>query len=417
MKGLFAAVAIIAVAALTISCSTKQQAAAEKPAEVKGAKVERVAASSIDDYYEAVGTVRSKTMSVLSAKIMGRVIAVHAREGDRVRAGQLLIEIDSSDATAMLDKAQAGEREATHALEEIERTIHATESSKEAAEANLTLATATFNRYKALLERRSVSRQEFDEVQARKQVAETEVERADRMLQSLEARRSQALAKIAQAKADVANAKVYVGYAKITSPINGIVTSKQTDVGHMATPGAPLMTIEDGASYRLEASVEESLLPKIRVGTKARVLIDALGPSEFSGAVSEIVPAADSASRSYTVRIDVEGSQSLWSGLYGKARFIMGQKQALTIPRQAIVERGQLVGVFVVDESNIARLRLIKTGKQYGERVEILSGLSEGERILIDHVESVSDGSLVQQAAGTQKEKKILYDTRLSISA
>ncbi len=101
-------------------------------------------------------------------------------------------------------------------------------------------------------------------------------------------------------------------------------------------------------------------------------------------------------SRSYTVKIDLPTRQPLRSGLYGTARLTSGQKQAIVIPQQAVAQRGQLAGVFVVDDASIARLRLIKTGKSYGESVEALSGLSNGERIVVDGVANVKDGVKVQ---------------------
>jgi membrane fusion protein, multidrug efflux system len=388
--------ALMLLAALTSSCSKKPEAATAKLPLVKDVKIEKVASATIDDFYEATGTVRSKTTSIVSSRIIGSIIAVRVHEGERVRAGQVLIEIDKRDADAQLQKAQAGMREASNALEEIERNIGAAQSAKAAAEANQALAASTFNRYRVLFERRSVSPQEFDEVQAKHRVADAEAERANRMLSSLASRKNQVLAKIDQAKADVASAQVYAGYARVTSPINGIVTAKHVDTGTMATPGAPLITIEDDSQYRLEAAVEESRIGHIQANDRVQVRIDALGGLELTGRVSEIVPTADPASRSHTVKIDLPAQPSLRSGSYGRASFAAGQTQAITIPLRAVIERGQLVSVFVVDDSGAARVRFIKTGKPYGDRVEVLSGLSDGELIVVDGVAGVSDGSRVQ---------------------
>ena len=387
---------LILLAALAVSCGRTPDAATAKLPPVKDVKIEKVAAATIDDLYEATGTVRSKTNSIVSSRIMGSIIAVLVHEGERVRAGQTLVEIDSRDADAQLQKAQAGMREAGDALEEIERNINAAQSAKAGAEANQALAASTFNRYKALFERRSVSPQEFDEVQAKHRVADAEAERASRMLLSLAARKNQVLAKMDQAKADVAGARISVSYARVASPIKGIVTAKHVDAGGMAAPGAPLVTIEDDSRYRLEADVEASRIGNIQTNDQVQVRIDALGGLELTGRVSEIVPTADPASRSHTVKIDLPALPSLRSGSYGRASFAAGQRQAITVPLKAVIERGQLVSVFVVDDSGTARVRLIKTGKSYGDRVEVLTGLSEGERIVVDHIEAVSDGSRVE---------------------
>ena len=309
----------------------------------------------------------------LSSKAMGNILAIHVREGDRVRTGQLLIEIDDRDTKAQLQKAQAGLREVQAAEEEIEQTIRAAESARDAAEAGRSLALATFTRYKSLLDEKSVSRQEFDEVQAKLKVAEAEVDRASRMLQALLAKKNQVHAKQEQVRADITSAQVYVGYGRILSPMDGIVISKQAETGLLAAPGVSLLTIEDNSRYRLEVSVEDSMLRKIRLGTPVQISIDALGPQELSSRVSEIVPASDPGSRSLHGEdrsfVKRESRSCLRSGLYGKARFSIGQKQAIQVPQKAILQRGQLVGVFIVDPSNVVRLRLIQTGKTYGDRI------------------------------------------------
>jgi len=385
------------------ACGKKEEKPPEKVVVVTGVRVETVKASTQEDVYEAVATVRSKTTSVLSSRIMGTIVAIHVKEGDRVQAGQLLVEIDNRDAAAQLKKAQAGLREAEEMLQETERMIQANESAKTAAEAEQSLAASTFNRYQALLERKSVSQQEFDEAQARYRGKTAEVERTKEMVRSMQARREQVLARIDQAKAEISQAQIFVGYGRIQSPLQGIVTQKQAELGVLAVPGTPLLTLEDNARYRLEAAVEESRLGKIRLGDSVRVSFDALGDQEWTGRVGEIQPTADPASRSSLVKIDLPESlikkapgRILRSGLYGKARFAAGKKETLTIPHKAVFQRGQLVQVLVVDASQIAWLRLIKTGKIYGERIEVLSGLGEGEKIILEGVERVNEGNRVE---------------------
>lgn len=251
-----------------------------------------------------------------------------------------------------------------------------------------------------MFDRHSLSPQEFDEVRAKYEMAQAESERADRMLQAARARQNQVTARIDQAQADVANARVYAGYSRLASPINGIVVAKHVDVGSMATPGAPLLTIENDSRYQLEVSVEESQLGKIHLHDQARVSIEALGNQELTCSVEEIVPAADPSSRSYIVKVglpNMAGVQ-LRSGVYGKARFISGQRNVLSVPQKAITQTGQLVGVFVVDHFGAARLRLIKTGTSFGERVEVLSGLNDGEQIVSEVFAQIKDGTRVREA-------------------
>jgi membrane fusion protein, multidrug efflux system len=389
---------LILSSVLLLSCSRKPETSQSTPI-IQGAKIETVKTSSVDDYYEAVGTVRAKTSSVVAARIMGNIISVRVREGDRVRAGQTVIEIENRDAPVQIQKAQAGVRESTDALDEAERNIRAAESARDAARANESLASSTFIRYQTLFNRQSVSPQEFDEVRTKLEVAKAESERSERMLQAAKARQNQTFGRIDQAKADVSNARIYAGYSWLTSPINGVVVAKHVDAGSMATPGAPLLTIENDANYQLEVSVEESQLGKIHPGDPARVTIEALGNQELPCAVIEIVPVADPNSRSYTVKLslpNISGRQ-LRSGIYGKARFVSGARNVLSVPQKAITQNGQLVSVFVVDQSGTARMRLIKTGEKIGERMEVLSGLNDGEQIVSEVFVQLKDGTRVRE--------------------
>lgn len=387
---------ILILAILLTSCGKKEEQKTATPTVVKDVQVSKVTLSSISDYYEATGTVKAKTSTVISANMMGRITSMLVHEGEQVRAGQLLVEIDNRDARTQLEKARAGLKEAQAAFSETEQAISAAEAGKDAATANEQLAAVTFQRFQNLLDYGSVSRQSYDEAKAKHQVAKAEVERADKTLQTLVAKKSQVAAKIEQAKADIANAEVYVGYARITSPVNGVITAKQAEVGAIATPGAPLLMIDDTSQYRLEAAVEESQLGKVRLGNSVKVKIDAISANELAGTVVEIIPAADPSSRSYTVKIALPANGLLRSGLYGVARFPSGAKQAIEISQSSIVQRGQLTSVFVVDDAGVARLRLVKTGKTSDGQVEILSGLSEGERVVISNTEKISDGNKVQ---------------------
>ena len=413
MKYLLNLAVVILALGGTISCSRKPEPGSRTTTLVQGVKVATVAQQPVDEIYEAVGTVHAKDSSIVSSKVMGNIVAMKVREGDTVRAGQVLVEIDSREAKIQTQKSGAGLAETRGALEEVDRSFKAAESQQTAAEANRQLAASTFRRYQQLYERQSISSQEFEEARARHEVATAEAEHAGRMLQSLAARRQQALSRIDQAKADVASSRVYSSFSRITAPISGVVVSRQADVGSMAVPGAPLLTIESGTDYRLEAAVQESQINKIHLRDQVRVQIDALGQQELAGIVVETVPAADPVSRSYLVKISIAlpagNQQIIRSGLYGKARFITGQTQAITIPQKAVVERGQLTSVYVVDQSGTARMRLVKTGKTYGDQVEVLSGLREGEQIVVDGLAAVSDGSRVREAgpalpaAGTKR--------------
>ncbi len=401
MKKIIKGIALVGLLILAASCGKKEAPpAAEKKPVISGVKVESVRPSEREDAYEAVGTVRSKAASVISSRVTGTILRVHFRDGDLVRAGQVLVEIDDRDAAARMAKAQAGIQEAEQMLAETEQNIRAADAARAAAEAEKNLAVSTFQRYQVLFDRKSVSLQEFEEAQTRVKARTAQADQANDTLKSLQARKGQALARIEQAKAEVAQAQLSQGYTRIVSPLTGLVTAKQAEVGAMASPGSPLLTIEDNQSYRVEALVEDSRVPTIRLGQEVKVYLPALGPGSETGRVSEISAAADPVSRSSIVKIDLPSSAGrtdhpVRSGLYAKAVFPSGKKQVLTIPRRAVSFNGQLEQVYIVDAAQTARLRLIKTGQTYGDRIEILSGLREGERVIVEGMEKVSDGAQV----------------------
>jgi membrane fusion protein, multidrug efflux system len=353
-----------------------------------------VLSETVHDGVEAVGTVTSRRQTVLSAKVLATVMAVSRREGDRVRADEVLVQLDDRDLRAALERTQAAARETRDALEESAQAIQAADAAIDAASAGSELASATLRRYTTLYERRSVSPHEYDEVVARAKSAAAELARARQARAGLVARQQQAGARIEQADAAVANARVALSYARIATPSDGVIVARTVEPGNVAAPGMPLLTIDE-ERYRLEVAVPETEGGTLRIGQRGTVTIDALR-RPLDAAITEILPAADPQSRTLTVRLDLPGSAALRSGLYGTARFGAGQRAALLLPRAAVGRRGQLERVFVVDQGNVARMRLVTTGKTYGDRVEILSGLDPGERVVVEGAERVTDGGRVE---------------------
>ncbi len=378
---------ILLAVVLFAACSKERKGADEVavPPLVRDVEVMVVRPETVEDSFEAVGTVKARKITVLSSKTVGTIVAVLVGEGDHVSREQSLVEIDDRDVRAELQGAQAG-------LEEATRAIGAAESAVAAARGQRDLAAATFKRYEPLVARGSVTPQEFDEVNARYKIASAEMERAEENLRAQRARKKQAVARISQAQ-------TRLSFTKITAPFDGVVTAKTAEVGALATPGSPLMTIEQRGPYRLEVQVGESRLADVKLGLTTPVEIDAIKATALMGKVGEIVPAADPQSRSFTIKIDIPAHALVRSGLYGKARFRGGKREVLVVPAKALVEKGQLVGVYAVNDGGGVRLRLVNAGKRFGEKAEILSGLTAGERIVVSGLEKVSDGSRVALSA------------------
>lgn len=339
-----------------IGCSSERQTASAAPETVSNVSVISVHSTNVPDLLEEVGTVRAVQTSQLSSQMMGNIVEIRAHEGDRVRRGQVLAVIDDAQPRANLDHATAAELASGQEIS--------------VADSDVALAEATFKRYQTLYERKSVSPQEFDEVKARYQAAQ--------------ARRDMARAGQAQAKAVLQQARTTLSYTRVLAPFDGVVTEKKADVGTLTSPGMPLFTVEDVRRYRLEAAVNETDLRYVCTGQQVTVLIDALGDKELKAKVVEIVPAADPASRTFLVRLDLPAAAGLRSGLFCRAHFTRGERTSLLIPRSAVVERGQLQGVYILDPSKIANLRYITLGKPSGQQVEVLAGLQDGESVIAE---------------------------------
>ncbi|MGD0693822.1 MAG: efflux RND transporter periplasmic adaptor subunit [Terriglobia bacterium] len=374
--------ALFLVVAATIglaACGSTPKVGKRTEATIAGVDIATVHLEALPETYEAVGTVRSATTSVLGAQISGTVREIRVKPGDRVKRGQVLALLDDRSQRAQLAAAKAGVEEAEFGLAETEQTL-------EAAAAERKLAEVTYKRYQELLAKNSVTRQEFDGAEARYKSALANEAAIGAKKKAVEARGQ-------EAQSQHESAQTLFSYASIVSPIDGVVTSKPVDAGTLVMPGTPLLTVEDTAHFRLEATVPQELLSKIRLGQRAPVWTEG---GQFDGEVIEIVPAADPASRTFVVKVALPAACACQSGEYGKASFATGEVKALTIPRSAVVERGQLQGVYVVSPQGTVEYRLITTGKRFDEQTEILSGLGEGERVATSRLDQLRDGTRVE---------------------
>lgn len=369
-------VALVACGSKTETPS-KAEAKGGPPVQVRTTVVSQVEWPSI---YDAVGTVRARTATQISARIMGAAREVLVRVGDRVRQGQTLVVIDSRDIESRQRQVDAALTEAHSAEAEAQNAI-------ESARANLELAESTFRRMKDLHDKQSLSNQEFDEATARLRMAKANAEMAA-------SRRKQVEAKIAQAKEEGNSVRIQNEYAIITAPFAGIVTEKTVEPGNMITPGVPLMTIEREGAYRLEAAVEEANISKIRPGMRSAVTLESLDRT-IDATVSEIVPSVDATSRAFIAKIDLPGMPNLRSGLFGRARFSTGKRSVVAVPAAAVVERGQIQWVFVAD-GDTARGRIVTLGQRHEDSVEVLSGLRAGEKIVASASGELLDGSKLE---------------------
>lgn len=307
--------------------------------------------SPVDEYFETSGTVKAKTTSVIAGRMMGTVTSLGVKEGDRVKAGQVLMTVDDRD---------------------VAQRVTAAEKAVEAAKQNKSLMDVTYQRYKMLHDEKALSKQEIDEIESRKEIADIEYERA---------------------RAGLAEARVYHGFTRITAPFSGMVTEKKIESGGMAVPGMPLLTLEDTSSFILEVNAEESLSAVLKRGMPVEIRLDSIG-RDIEGRISEMVPAVDPRSRTFLIKIEIK-DRDLKSGLYARVKIPVGTKEAILVPKGAIIEKGQLTGVYAVDEKGVITYRLVRIGKEYDENTEILSGIKPKDRIIVGGIEKAVDGGIL----------------------
>jgi len=350
------AVAFLLFPVVTLAaCSSERRPTGSSPEVVRNLTMNSARRASVPDFLVVVGTVRASQSSQIAGQMMGNILEVRVHEGDYVRRGQILAVIDDAQPRAGLDRASAAQNLAQQEIL--------------AADSDFRLAEATIKRYQDLYGKKSVSPQEFDEVKARYQAAQ--------------ARRDMSHAVQAQAQAALLQAQTAFDYSRVRAPFDGIITEKKADTGTLVSPGSQLFTVEDPRRYRLEVAVDEGDIALVRIGQPIAVGIDGLD-SELAGKVAQIVPAADSATRSFLVKIDLPSGQRLRSGVFGRARISRGERTSILVPRSAIVNRGQLQAVYVLDAAHIAALRYVTLGNVAGEQVEVLSGLDDGETVVME---------------------------------
>ena len=347
-------------------------AAAEPPAATPGTPVP-VSSAVIEErlqpeWGEFHGFVRSRNKVDVIAQVTGRVKAVHVQAGQKVAAGDLLVELDS---------------------EEWKAKLAAAESRAEAAEAVEVEANPFLARIQTLFSQGAATREELDAAIARQKSAHAAVQAA---------------------QAQVKESLELLRYSEVRSPIRGIVVDKRVNPGDFSAPGltgaqgfasgTTLMTLYDPDALWFESAIPERYMPSVTVGTQARLI---LGPSrtELEGRFVEVVPGVDDVARTFIGRIDLPASSDLKLGMFGRVRFPTGERRIVEAPTHAIMPRGQLDTVFVV-ESGKARLRLVRTGRPTERGLEILSGLKAGERVILKPPQNLRDGDPVAEEGSSK---------------
>jgi len=276
-------------------------------------------------YYTTSGTVTSDHRVSISSRLSGYIRELTVREGDQVKAGQILVRVDPVDAKQALIQAKA----------------------------DLADAEADLNRYKELFKSGAVSKQQLSKIELRYTVAKSQVKQASNQL----------------------------SYAEVRSPVAGVVVEKRLSQGDLAAPGMPILTIEDPASLLVETYVSEGFISKIHENDIVDVTIPSLHQT-FEGTVRQVVQAADPVSHQFLVKVALKASADIHPGMFAQAGFRVGERQAIIVPQATLKTHSGLHAVYVLDAHGISQYRLVRLGQTLGNKVEIVAGLHDGDTIV-----------------------------------
>ena len=376
---------VTSVAFIAAACGgethQREAVAARDPVAVQVTSVTQAQRAST---VEVGGLVHARTTAVVTSRLMAPVREVRVVPGDQVRAGQILVVLDDRD----LGAQALGARSAALAAEQ---SVVAGGADRRAAEASLALATASHARIVTLHARKSATSQELDEATASLRAAEAS-------LAAIDARVQQARASLASAQAGSTAAAVTASFAVITAPFAGVITESLVEAGNMAMPGTPLLRVEERGAFRLELRVDASRVADLSVGQALTVVFDAGEPLQLQGTVSEVARAMEADARAYLVKVALPAEPRLRSGMFGRAQFPGPSSSVLLVPPTAVGRHGQVATVFVV-EAETARLRLVVLGRTLSEGVEVVSGVSDGERVITAPPAGLTDGVRVRTGA------------------
>lgn len=358
----------IAFTALTatftmVGCSGNEEKAVVKQQAPVLVTVASPGDAAATGWIEASGQVEAAHSVNISTRAMGYITQMPVKVGDRVKAGQLLFAVNSAD-------------------------IHAKRAQTDAmiaqADAALNNAKKDYDRFTTLYKQQSASAKELDQVTLQYQSAKAAAEAARQMKNEVSANLS---------------------YTTVTAPFTGIITQKMMDAGSMATPGMPVLTIEQAGSLQVSASVAENQIGSLKVGDPA-VLKIASAEKTIEGKVIQLNPSSQFSGGQYIVKISIPAdTKQLYAGMFVHVQFpvkaaaraaVSGESGAVMIPVKAIINRDQLTGVYTISAQNTALLRWVRLGKTTGDQVEVLSGLAKNEQYILSAEGRLYNGAPVK---------------------
>lgn len=304
-----------------------------------GLTTQKIAMQTIPAVTEAVGTVQAEQVAAVTSRVVANIVEMRVTAGQRVTNGETLVVLDDRDLRHRVEQAQDAVR---------------------SAEATLAQAQSDYKRDKPLFDQQVITPYDFEHTQTNLKTAEADLHR------------------LQQAERET---EVNLSYGVIRSPFAGVVVDKQANLGDLAAPGKPLLTMYEQGRLWLEANVPEDLMDHIRLNELLPFRIDVLS-REMQGRVAEIVPSSDPSSRTVVVRVHLSETKDVLPGMFGRLLLPMKPEEVLAVPASALIRAGQLTMVDVVSDGRVQR-RTVQLGRAIGTQFEVLSGLASTETLVL----------------------------------
>jgi len=347
--------AVVLLSFIVYACSSPEKNSQE-PKNPVSVTVETAKFSQISALNHFSGTVKSVHTVDLSTKVMGRITQLNVEAGDFARKGDVLVRIKDDNLQAQKNQVEANLAQARSALQNTE---------------------TNYKRLKALHEKGSSTQKEFDDISTQYETAKANVTALNGKLLEIE---------------DL------LAYTVLEAPFDGYVVAKRVSQGDMAGPGQPLVSFEQATGMKVEVTVPETEIALFSLNDKVSVDVKAAGRSHLAGLVSSVNPSGNRVSRQFMVEVslsDIGRSHGLKSGMFAEVGLSSTSDSALTVPKTAIIERGQLTGLYALTGDLEVLLRWVRIGDTIGDQVEILSGLTQGEKYVSSFEAPLREGQKV----------------------
>jgi RND family efflux transporter MFP subunit len=318
------------------------------------------------------------------AKLAGQATSVTADVGDRVAAGQLLIQIDTKELNAQLAVAQA-------AFQGVGDQAAQVKNGMETARLNLEMAQRSYERTKTLLDTKVVTQSQLDDAQTKLDLAKTAYENSNRQYQTITG------SGLAQAEAQVNFIKVQISNSTITSPISGIVTNRNINPGEITSMSTPLLSIADVATLKLQGNVSQDDVVRMAVGGRVSVVVDALPTNSYAGRVEQVGPIAAATGQYFPVAVSLKNDGKLLAGMTAKASFTWTGADGIIIPLSAVRDNQDgHASVYVVSDGK-AHAHRVALGPRSDSEIQVISGISSSDSVAVSNVSGLVDGMEVAQ--------------------